>query len=325
MKSGSLRKHVSFLTRQHGIYLIGNKKGNVYVADFNSTISEGMTCLFSKADAEERWVWQRKLCHLNFKAINLLVKMEIVRGLPKLEFTKDDLCDECQKGKQSIILVKMEIVRGLPKLEFTKDDLCDECQKGKQSIKSKTKSSIDEPLQLLHMDLFGPVNIISINKKKYYLVIVDGFTRFSWTVFLHSKDEAIQFIINHVKVVDNGTKWTVKKIRSDNGTEFKNSTMKDLCNDRGITHTFSSPRTSQQNDVVERKNRTLIEAARSMLEESKFTTYFRAEVINTACYTQNISIVNQAQGKTPYQLMKNKKPTINFLCVFGCKRFVLRN
>ena len=77
--------------------------------------------------------------------------------------------------------------------------------------------------------------------------------------------------------------------------------------------------------MVERKNRTLIEAARTMLEESKLPTYFWVEAINTACYTQNISIINQAQGKNPYQLMKNKKPTLNFLHVFGCKCFVLRN
>ena len=108
------------------------------------------------------------------------------------------------------------------------------------------------------MDLFGPVNIMSIGKKKYCLVIVDDFTRFSWTFFLHSKDEASQIIINHIKVVDNGTKWRVKKVRSDNGTEFKNSTMKNLCDEKGITHTFSAPRTPQQNGVVERKNKTLI-------------------------------------------------------------------
>ena len=103
-----------------------------------------------------------------------------------------------------------------------------------------------------------------------------------WTFFLHSKDEASQLIINHIKVVDNDSRWNVKRIRSDNGTEFKNSIMKEFCSEKGITHTFSAPRTPQQNGVVERKNRTLIEAARTMLEESKFPTYFWAEAINTA-------------------------------------------
>ena len=88
------------------------------------------------------------------------------------------------------------------------------------------------------MDLIGPVNLMSISKKKYCLVIVDDFTRFSWTFFLHSKDETSQLIINHIKDVDNESKWNVKKIRSDNGTEFKNSIMKEYCNEKGITHTF---------------------------------------------------------------------------------------
>ena len=117
------------------------------------------------------------------------------------------------------------------------------------------------------MDLFGPVNIMLISKKKYCLVIVDDSTRFSWTFFLHSKDEASQLIINHIKAVDNGSKWNVKKIRSDNGTEFKNSTMKGFCNEKRITHTFLAPRTPQQNGVVEMKNITIIEEARTMLEE----------------------------------------------------------
>ena len=132
--------------------------------------------------------------------------------------------------------------------------------------------------------------------------IIDDFTRFSWTFLLHSKDEESQIIINHIKAVDNGTKWEVKKIRSDNGTEFNNSTMKNFCDENGLTH----PRTPQQNGVVESKNMTLIEAARTMLEQSNLPTYFWAEAINTACFTQNISIVNQSQGKTPYQLIKNK-------------------
>ena len=132
------------------------------------------------------------------------------------------------------LLVKKNLVRGLPKVEFTKDGLCDAFQKGKQrktSFKSKTESSIDEPLHLFHMDLFGPVNIMSISKKKYCLIIVDDFTRFSWNFFIYSKDEASQLIINHIKSVDNGTKWIVKNIRSDNGIE------------KGITHTFLAPRT----------------------------------------------------------------------------------
>ncbi|XP_063942640.1 uncharacterized protein LOC135150307 [Daucus carota subsp. sativus] len=181
--------------KDNKVVLTGNRKGNVYIADFNSTSADSLTCLFSKASLDESWLWHKKLSHLNFKAMNDLVRKDLVRGLPKLEFSKDGLCDACQIGKQR-----------------------------KSSFKSKLKSSIDRPLQLLHMDLFGPVNIMSISKKKYCLVIVDDFTRFTWTYFLHSKDEASEIIINHIKIVDNidpGRK--VSRIRSDNGTEFKNS------------------------------------------------------------------------------------------------------
>ena len=100
------RKPVSYLTKQQETFFItGNMKGNVYVADFNSTSSEEMTCLFSKSCAEESWLWHKKLSHLNFKAMNLLVKKNLVRGLPKVEFTKDGLCDALseRKAKKSII------------------------------------------------------------------------------------------------------------------------------------------------------------------------------------------------------------------------------
>ena len=146
------------------------------------------------------------------------------------------------------------------------------------------------------MDLFGPVNIKSISKKKYALVIVDDFTRFSWTFFLHSKDEDSQMIINHIKNVETGSKWKVATISSDNGTEFKNSSMREFCESKEISQTFSAPRTPQQNEVFKRKNRTLIEGARTMVEDSMLSTYLWAEAINTAYFTQNISIINHVQG-----------------------------
>ena len=175
------------------------------------------------------------------------------------------------------------------------------------------------------MDIFESINIMSISKKKYALVIVDDFTRFSWTFFLHSKDEASQLIINHIRNVQTGSKWKVATVRSDNGTEFKNSTMREFCESKGISPTFSVSRTPHQNGVVERKSITLIESPRTMLEDSKLPTYFWAEAINTDCFTQNISIINHAQGKAAYQLMKNKKPTLGFLHVLRYKCFVLRN
>ena len=110
------------------------------------------------------------------------------------------------------------------------------------------------------MDLFGPVNVMSIGKKRYALVMVDDFTRYTWVEFLGSKDEATKIIIEHLKRVNNEAKAleaSVVAIRSDNGTEFKNAILDAFCKESGISHQFSAPRTPQQNGVVERKNMTL--------------------------------------------------------------------
>ncbi|KAL8088888.1 hypothetical protein AgCh_038594 [Apium graveolens] len=283
-------------TKSNKVVLTGVRKGNVYLADFNSSNAESITCLLSKASQDESWLWHKKLSHLNFKIMNELVKKDLVRSIPQVEFTKDGLCDACQKGKQI-----------------------------KASFRKKLDSTIEEPLQLLHMDLFGPVNVLSISRKRFCLVIVDDFSKFSWTYFLKSKNEASEIIINHIRQVNNHLDFKVRRIRSDNETEFKNSMMRSFYEESGIMHVFSAARTPQKNGVVERKNRSLIEAARTMVEESKLPTYFWAEAMNTACYTQNISLVNQAKCMTPYQLFKNRKPTLNFLHVFGCKCCILRN
>ena len=113
-------------------------------------------------------------------------------------------------------------------------------------------------------------------------------------------------------------------IRSENGTEFKNQLLNDFCSDKGINRQYSAPRTPQQNGVVERKNHTRIEAARTMLSESRLLMYLWAEAVNTACYTQNRTLINKDLMKTPYEIMNNKKPTLKYFHVFGAKCFVLK-
>ena len=142
-----------------------------------------------------------------------------------------------------------------------------------------------KPFFLIHMDLFGPVNILSLSNKRYALVLVDDFSRYTWVRFLQSKNEAAQEIIDQIKTLDRGSENKVTILRSDNGTEFRNSTLGDFCKELGISQQFSAARTLQQNWVVERKNRTLIEAARTILSEAKLPTYFWAVAIRTACYT----------------------------------------
>ncbi|GJS97218.1 putative ribonuclease H-like domain-containing protein [Tanacetum coccineum] len=167
------------------------------------------------------------------------------------------------------------------------------------------------------MDLCGPLRVQSINRKKYILVIVDDYSRFTWVKFLRSKDETPAFVINLLKQLQVGLNKTVRFVQTDNGTKFVNKALTDYYESVSITHGKTVPRTLQQNGVVERRNRTLVEAARTMLIFSKAPLFLWAEVVATACYTQNRSLIHTLHNKTPYELVHDKKLDLSFLRIFG--------
>ncbi|GJT10333.1 retrovirus-related pol polyprotein from transposon TNT 1-94 [Tanacetum coccineum] len=253
-------------------------------------------CLLSKASKTKSWLWHRRLSHLNFGAINHLARHGLVRGLPKLKFEKDHLCSACAMGKSK-----------------------------KKPHKPKSKDTNQEKLYLLHMDLYGPMRVASVNGKKYILVIVDDYSRFTWVKCLRSKDEAPDFIIKFLKMIQVRLKVPVRRIRTDNGTEFVNQTLREYYEKVGISHETSVARSPQQNGVVERRNHTLIEAARTMLIYAKAPLFLWAEAVATACYTQNRSIIRLRHGKTPYELLHDKLPDLSFFHVFGALCYLKNN
>jgi hypothetical protein len=158
---------------------------------------------------------------------------------------------------------------------------------------------------------------------KYYLVIVDDYSRFTWVFFLQEKSQTQDTLKGFLRWAQNEFGLRIKKIRSDNGTEFKNSQIEGFLEEEGIKHEFSSPYTPQQNGVVERKNRTLLDMARTMLDEYKTLDQFWAEVINTACYSINRLYIHRILKKTSYELLIGKKPNVSYFRVFGSKCFIL--
>nr|GFA86116.1 retrovirus-related Pol polyprotein from transposon TNT 1-94 [Tanacetum cinerariifolium] len=181
-----------------------------------------------------------------------------MEGLGHNLFSVGQFCDSDLQG----------LVRGLSKLKFEKDHLCSACAMGKSTKKThkpKSKDTNQEKIYLLHMDLCGPMRVESIKEKKYILVIVDDYSRFTWVKFLRSKDETPMFIIKFLKIIRVRLNVPVRRIRTDNGTEFVNQTLRDYYEEVGISHETSVARSPQQNGVVKRRNRTLIEAARTML------------------------------------------------------------
>ena len=202
------------------------------------------------------------------------------------------------------------------------------CQKGKQvknSFKVKNVVSSLKPLELLHMDLSGPSRTMSLGGNYYALVIVGDFSRFTWTLFLESKSDAFSTFKKLARRFQNTKNNNIGLIRSDHGGEFQNEKFSKFCEKIGILHNYSAPRTPQQNGVVERKNRSLEELARTMLSESSLPKYFWADAISTSGYVMNRVLIRPILKKTPYELFNGRKKNINHLRVFGCNCFILNN
>ncbi|GJW17813.1 retrovirus-related pol polyprotein from transposon TNT 1-94 [Tanacetum coccineum] len=268
--------------------LTGGRESNLYTISISDMAASSPVCLMSKATSTKSWLWHRRLSHLNFGTINDLTRLDLVDGLPKFKYEKDHLCSACERGKSK-----------------------------KASHPPKLVPSDHSKLELLHMDLCGPMRVASINGKKYILVIVDDYSRYTWVYFLHSKDETPEIIKKFIAQAQLNYKAKVCKIRTDNGTEFKNATLKAHYEKLGIMQQFSTARTPQQNGVVERRNRTLVEAARTMLIFSRLPEFLWAEAVATACFTQNRSIIHTRHNKTPYELLRGRKPNVEYFHVFG--------
>ncbi|GJY44128.1 retrovirus-related pol polyprotein from transposon TNT 1-94 [Tanacetum coccineum] len=199
--------------------LTGNRGSDLYTISLQETTSSTPICFMAKASPTQAWLWHRRLSHLNFDYINLLSKKDVVIGLPKLKYVKDQLCSSCEVSKAK-----------------------------RSSFKTNVVPSSKGRLNLLHINLCGPMRVASINGKKYIL-----------------------------------------------------------------------------NDVVKKQNRTLVEAARTMLSASKLPLFFWAEAIATACYTQNRSIIIPTHEKTAYHIINDRIPSIKHLHIFGCTCYLTKD
>nr|GEU56166.1 retrotransposon protein, putative, Ty3-gypsy subclass [Tanacetum cinerariifolium] len=243
----------------YGEYQIGNVMiSRVYYVEglghnlfsISNFVIQTLKLLFANTPATfasktKSWIWHRRLSHLNFGTINHLARHALVRGLPKLKFEKDHFCSACAMGKSK-----------------------------KKPHKPKFEDTNQEKLYLLHMDLCGPMRVASANRKKYILIIVDDYSRFTWT-------------------------------------------LREYYEKVGISHETYVARSPQQNGVVKRRNRTLIEVACIILIYAKAPLFLWAEEIAMTCYTQNHSIIRLRHSKTPYELLHDKLPDLSFFHVFG--------
>nr|GFB68338.1 retrovirus-related Pol polyprotein from transposon TNT 1-94 [Tanacetum cinerariifolium] len=222
----AFRKSTCFTRDLKGNDLLTGSRGtNLYSITLQATNSPNPICLVAKATSSQAWLWHRRLSYLNYDTINLLSKNDIVVGLPKVKFVKDHLCSSCELGK--------------PK---------------RKSFYTKLTPSSKRRLQLLHMNLCAPMRVASINGKRYVLVIVDDYSRYTWTHFLRSKDETPEVLIDFLRLVQRGLQAQVGVVQTDKGMEFLNQTLHAYFAAEGIQHQTSVARTPEQNGVVKRWN-----------------------------------------------------------------------
>ena len=190
----------------------GHMKGKLYLVDFSSDKAELETCLVAKTSMG--WLWHRRLAHVGMRNLHKLQKGGHILGLTDVRFEKNKPCSACQAGKQVRV------------------------QHPAKNVMTTTR-----PLEMLHMDLFGPVSYISIGGNKYGLVIVDDYSRLTWVFFLHDKSETKSILKTFIRKSQNEYEVKIKKIRSDNGSELKNTQIEEFLDDEGIKHEFSAPYT----------------------------------------------------------------------------------
>jgi transposase InsO family protein len=284
---------VSIFRRSDGsLAFKGVLDGKLYLVDFSKENADLDACLMAKTNMD--WLWHRRLAHVGMKNLHRLLKGDHVLGLTNVCFEKDRPCAACQAGKQV-----------------------------GSTHHNKNVMTTSRPLELLHRDLFGPVAYLSIRGSKYGLVIVDDFPCFTWVFFLQDKSETQGTLKRFLRRAQNEFEIKVKKIRSNNGSEFKNLQVEEFVEEEGIKHEFSTPYTPQQNSVVERKNRTLIDMARMMLGEFKTPERFWSKAVNTTCHAINRLYLHRFLKKTSYELLTGNKPNVSYFRVFGSKCYIL--
>ncbi|GJW87893.1 retrovirus-related pol polyprotein from transposon TNT 1-94 [Tanacetum coccineum] len=284
-------EHDSEITKDGKVIGRGIRKKGLYVMKLGNKPKDQI-CL-TTID-ENSTLWHRRLGHANMRLIQSLASKELVRNLPKLKFDQY-FCDACKIGKQA-----------------------------HASHKAKNVVSTTRCLERLYMDLFGPSAVRSYGGNRYALVIVDDYSRYTWTRFLKDKTKAFDQFEIFSRKNQNQLGCSIVSIRTDHCREFDNEVQfGEFFNTNDITHNFSAPRTPQSNGVVERKNRTLQEMSRTMLNEQSLPQKFWCNAVDTSTYILNRILIRAILGKMPYEILRGRKPTIDYFRVFGRKCFIL--
>jgi transposase InsO family protein len=268
------------------VAIAARTSSNIYVL---SEIGNEKCCLGKE---DESWLWHRTMGHMHFDNLVKVSKREAVREMPHITKPTNTLCKHCQQGKQT-------------KTRF----------KSKEYLTTK-------PLEIVHTDLVVPTTTKGLKGERYFMLLVDDYTRMTAVFFLKNKSEDFENFKIYKKMVENEMDSRIKCLRSDNEREFTSKEFMDYCNNHGIKMQFSVARTPQRNGVVERKNRTVQEMAQTMIMDSKLTDIFWTRAVHTTVHIQNRVMLRNNTDKTPYKLWKGRPANVKHFRVFGRKCYI---
>lgn len=245
------------------------------------------TCLVLKTD-ELSWLWHSRLGHVNFQSLILMQTGKMVEGLPKFTQPKG-VCTDCLMSKQV-----------------------------RKSFPSQSKFCATKALELVHCDLCDPISPETSGGNKYFMLLVDDYSRIMWVYFLKNKGEALNAFKRFKAHVEDGQTKRIGTLRTDRGGEFCSQEFTHYCEEHGITRNLTAPYSPQQNGVVERRNRTVVSMARSLLKQMGLPLTLWGEAVRHSVYLLNRLPTRSLTGRTPYEAWKGVKPSIGHIKVFGC-------
>ncbi|GJU50602.1 zinc finger, CCHC-type containing protein [Tanacetum coccineum] len=245
------------------------------------------TCLIAQI-SDPTWLWHARLGHLNFGALKTMSDKNMVEGMPKL-YVPTQPCEGCLVGKQM-----------------------------RHSFPAHTNYRATKRLELIHGDLCGPISPPTPSGNRYFMLLVDDYSRVMWVYLLKSKDEAFQVFKNFRGLVEVETGEKMKLFRTDRGGEFLSNQFTSYCNETGLERHYTSPYSPQQNGVVERRNRTVVEMVRSNLKTMCMPDVLWGEAVNHAVYVLNRVTSKALKDSTPYEMWTGRKAHLGHLRVFGC-------
>lgn len=256
-----------------------------------SITSSEHVCFKTAAD-EEAQLWHCRYGHLSYKGLKTMHDKKMVKGLPLLT-VPTKLCEGCMIGKQH-----------------------------RDPFPKQSEWRAAKKLQLVHSDICGPITPVSLSNKRYLITFIDDHTRKIWVQFIAEKSEALMAFKRFKVLTEKEVGESICCLRTDRGGEFNSQEFKQFCEDHGISRQLTAAYTPQQNGVAERKNRAIMNMARSMLVEREVPREFWPEAVNWTVFLLNRSPTLALKDKTPEEAWKNITPSVEFFKVFGCIGYV---